>query len=153
MSTGSTKTKRLLRLVLLFRKQVAEVKRDGIISRDEIVEAVRTKTRAVALRNFDEIHANFIEMNAMSDKRAARHGAEILTGQFILTELFTVHHRSGEILYLQRAQLALADGDRITEQKQANIHAAVQAKKEWDWEWGQIIRPLLVENPTWLYWD
>jgi hypothetical protein len=147
-----TRTQRLLRLVIACRKQVANAKRRGLTDRLEIAEAARRRTRKLALEHFDDVHFNFIEMNAMNDKRAARHGLNVLTGQFILGELFTVVHDE-TTLYLERAELTLVDGDRITAQKQANIKSAIRAAKEWDWEWGQISRPLLVINPTWRYRD
>lgn len=146
----ATKTKRLLRLVVAFRQQVAKVKSGGLTDRDQIVQAVAKRTKRMAIQHFDDIHCNFIETNAMSDKRAAHHGVEVLTGQFVLSELFTVHHKE-ETLFLERGELTLDDGDQIARQKDANIVAAIRAKKEWDWEWKQIIRPLLVANPGWIY--
>lgn len=140
----------MIKLITVCRQKVAKVKAGGLTDKAEIAEAVRKATKTLAMENFDDIHRNFIEVNAMSDKRAVKQGLEVSTGQFVLTELFTVSHKAGT-LYLERAELTLLDGDQITLQKEQNIAAAERAFREWDFEWRQVIRPLLVLNPTWRY--
>lgn len=151
-STTTTKTQRVLNFMVYCRNAVARVRKKGIRDRDELVTAAMKTTRRKALENFDVIHGHFIESTALSDKRARRRGLDIDTGQFVLGELFLVVH-TDNTLSLERAELTLADGDQITQQKKTNIISATRAFKEWNWEWGIVIRPLLVPNPTWKYRD
>jgi hypothetical protein len=156
MPTGTketTKAQRVLKFMVFCRQHVAHARTLGLRQRDDIVTQTMKTTRRRALENFDVLHGYFIESAALSDKRAARRGVDTQTGQFVLGELFLVAYSSDNTLQLERAELTLEDGDQITKQKKANIQSAIRAFKEWDWEWGNVVRPLIVANPGWKYRD
>jgi hypothetical protein len=132
-------------MMVLCRARVSDAKKAGMVDRDEIVKSVAQSTKRTGLEHFDAVWANFIETNALSDRKAMLRGIDAEVGQFVLNEVLSVVQKHGTLL-LYRSELTLATGDQVTLQKQKNITRAEREYARWQWEWESVIRPVLVQR-------
>jgi hypothetical protein len=127
-------------------------KEPPLVDKTQQVEFIQGRTAIHALTVTDALLENFIEQN-LTTKATKKHGDGDKSHPTLwdLEETLIVAHPDGPVVK-SLGKFSLSDGHRLTEQKKANIAAAVHAKKIWDWQWSHI-EPLLVANPKWLFED
>jgi len=145
MITTTTKAQRFQALIIYVRAHVARARRRGAREQDEVINAVRKSARRRFLQDHDLVEEQFIRSTAMTTKQARARGIETETGQFVLEELFIVHSDQGT-LQLARGELTLKTGDQLTAQREKNARMINRALRSWQWEWKQVVRPVLAEH-------